>query len=310
MKICFINTFAVVSLVLYSCTAVELPNKDNRSLERLTVFTKSDVTVFSNAVYDLSTSSWLLEKGDPYELDHFNASLLQVSNGKHEVLSATHYILTVYPRNQEEQSELELNDELNISYYPFIYCLASPSESEWLDRNAGKDMRCLPANVKYIEHYTTVDVNGNLTEHTQALPVLYVAWPVSRSLPDYLDYDIDYMAFIPSQDEDRNIIRQAEHLAISHTGWGKESANRYSVKGVGGYIYHYDTMLDSTVSMVNLKLKFQEGSNIVTAFTNLSGHFYAPVPVGASVYCVYESSRWKITESNSTVPIQVYLGRA
>ena len=50
--------------------------------------------------------------------------------------------------------------------------------------------------------------------------------------------------------------------------------------------------------MVNLRVRFQMGSNIVDTYTNNSGWYSAYAPIGSTMSYVFEHTRWKITEED------------
>lgn len=301
---------ALLFLLFCRCgDSLDYLEKENKLFS---IETKSSIIDLDNAVYDQSISSWLIEKGDPYKLSNFNEALFAVDNSCSEALSPTHYVLTVYAKSLKELDSLSNNSALCVSYYPPSYCLASDFESKLLDRSIGRDSRLLHEDIKYQEIYTIVDQDGTEREISQNLPVLYIIWPISVPIPEHLDYLVDYAVFIPSSTERTDILVAAEKEAIKRTGWFNKQLDGIKASrgltGAKGYIYHYDTLLDSNLAMINLKVRFQVGSNIVTAYTNQNGRFQVTVVEGSSASCVYERSQWKITESNSTTPIQQYLG--
>ena len=297
-------THLALLAILIGCNKVSFQENEE-------FFTSHDLAIGSKTnpiVYNVQTNSWLEEGIDPYRLSIFKSILETISEESANSITATHYALKVYPKTVLEQETLELNSKLRVAYYPFNHKPLSPD-------------LCPSSSLKSISpiiderRYTSVDIiennDGSTREEKTLLPVLYIVWPADETIPPDLDYNIDYEIFIPNHKNSNDYIRQAEIRAQVMAGNRTINTKAEATNGsriFSGYIVNYDNLLDSNVVMENLKIRFQLGSNIVDTYTSPSGYFGINAPYGSSVSCIFLHNRWKITESNSSTPIELSLG--
>ncbi|MEA4917542.1 hypothetical protein [Proteiniphilum sp.] len=128
-KIRFILTCMLV-LVLGECIdQFQDLEKDGSSDEQQLTQTTS----IKDAIFHEQTNSWIKPRTDPYTLANFQKAyenLISYESGIRLVseelsnlgqLKATHYALKIYPKNEDEQWEIELMDDINVAYVPFDY---------------------------------------------------------------------------------------------------------------------------------------------------------------------------------------------
>ncbi|MBO7604454.1 MAG: hypothetical protein J6S97_08595 [Bacteroidales bacterium] len=303
-------SFILFLAAIISCSKAIDPDY---SSEERALFTKSSVdNVEKKApVFCPQANAWIRPSSDPYKLSSFRSILSQISKETADTLSATHYAMRIYPKSLEEQANLERDTRLKVVYTPFDYISCSAEQATLLDRSIGRANARILDLRKYSITDTIENEDGTIRKEITQLPVLYVVWPVGFTIPEELDYVIDYEVFIPNDEQRKNdSIRQAEIDSQNEWGYGVPSTKAMRSSGVrifSGYIKNYEDMLDSTLAMANLKIRFQQGSNIVEVFTNSSGYFSTTAPYGSVCKIVYLHNRWKITESNSSTPIEVQL---
>lgn len=297
-SICFLVTSCVLE-----------PTPDKVSDINVSLTTKSD-NYLSDAIYSKEIQSWIIPGVDPYELSNFRYALSLISESEVSDLSPTHYAVTVYPRSEEEQSKIELDSELKVSYIPFCYHRLPRFLSDSLDTTIGRQSKELVIPSKYHERYIVQNIDGSTSEYSIPISTLFVVWPISRPFPEDLDYSIDYEVFLPYKAETCNqtVLSKAEIKSIEQFIYHYSDTPRECTRRIAcGTIVNQDDLLDSILAMVNLKIRFQLGSSIIDTNTDQNGYFSATIPDSYSMSCLYSQSKWKITELNSTSPIEKYL---
>ena len=326
---CVIQAIILAFFVVVSCSHDELAVSDSQdSLKQMNA-----VQYFYNSDQDLV----LKYQADPYTLDNFqkaydliadNDNLVQTRGldeyfVKGNKLTPTDYVLKIFPRSMKEQSEIENMEDISVAYFPFQYTEAGTAktgienfESIIFDENPHYEL----VDTLYSDHGELL-LNQRIT-----LPVLYVVWPYNKSLPEDFDYEIDYTVFIP------------QHLTATRGGsnleWTKilekkamslifgdiekprtrdvliEDPDSLYYRYINGYFTTYDNEVMSNVGLENLQFRFQLGSLILTGYTLDDGYYTwsIEIPDNASFYCTFGTTKWKITQENSTVPISLYLG--
>lgn len=331
--------FLVVALhIIGSCSVDEshsvLPEK-NEIVEGKRHVTLEDV------VYHAGTESFLQKQNDPYSLNNFKKALSNLAIGNTtqaltksqtadfqsvQELSATHYALRIYPRNEHEQWQIERMDDIGISYIPFDYVQLPEDDQIRLKLEAGNNLSQEDELEKsgYTVVYDDLEtIDSLLPSETYTMPILYVVWPCEKPFPEGYDYKIDYEVFIPeyydgntksqfglSMDELWLLENEAVSIALSQPV--DEDVNLTPVtyvKILRGSIFHFDKLMGK-LPLENLKLQFQLGSNIHETYTGSNGNFNitATIPDEASFIAVYNHEKWKITSENSTSPITHNLG--
>lgn len=330
-KIAFLILGSVL-LAAASCTVDE--RSPSLSLQEQRGASYDEIDMLKDAIYHVGTGQYLFRQKDPYSLDNFKAALLNLtaSCSCHDEtksqsldflsvpdLQATHYALKIYPRNEQEQWEIERMENVKVSYIPFNY-VQFPEEAQILmSENNG----CDSVNNEVSHYSVTYDglmtVDGPLPSETYTMPILYVVWPCSMPFPEEYDYVVDYEVFIPQYDDvetksqaglSLDELKMLEEEAIELALGKKESEDNNSTKSntfyrmLRGRIYNQDKLM-TRLPLENLKLKFQLGSNIWETSTNSDGYFFiaAQIPLEASFIAVYNNPKWKITSEQYTSPV-------
>lgn len=329
----------VVLHIIGSCSVDEynpvLPEKNE------IVGGKRHVTL-EEVVYHAGTESFLLQQNDPYSLHNFKKALSNLATGNTDQaltksqtvdfqsvqeLSATHYALRMYPRNEHEQWQIERMDDIGISYIPFDYVQLPDDDQTRLKLEAGNELSQGEEleESSYIVVYDDLEtIDSLLPSETYTMPILYVVWPCEKPFPEGYDYKIDYEVFIPeyydgntksqfglSMDELWLLENEAVSIALGQQV--NEDTKALTpvtyVRVLRGSIYHADKLMDK-LPLENLKLQFRLGSNIQETYTGSNGFFNitATIPDEASFIAVYNHAKWKITSENSTSPITFNFG--
>ena len=99
------------------------------------------------AVYNEVVDAWMIPQPDPYTLENFQraydklaavkstqkltkAQAVEFSSAKR--LEPTHYALKIYPRNEEEQWQVEMMEDVQVAYIPFCFARLTREEAEKL----------------------------------------------------------------------------------------------------------------------------------------------------------------------------------
>lgn len=282
------------------------------------------------------TSTYVVRQSDPYRMDNFNLALRNLragvsnqtfSTAQKEYLSKlrlepTHYALKIYPRNETEQWAIERTEGISISYLPFD-CVQLPQQKQQLYKDGKVSFTELAEQSPYTVLYDDLMTEeGPVEPVTVQMPILYVVWPCDMPLPEEYDYVIDYEVFIPNYEEDavtsansnsileKDVMALIEREAIN-IALGNVRARQSSDipapqrRPYAGHLKTSDPLLGLS-PLPGLTVRFQLGSNIHDARTDMDGYFYtvALVRYEASFSLVFTHSLWKITrKANSTVPI-------
>ncbi|MDE5637872.1 MAG: hypothetical protein K2I43_07675, partial [Alistipes sp.] len=290
-------------------------------------------------VYDSTSGSFVYHRNDPYTLDNFRRaydalrtgrSLLPLTRAEQEEfageeLRATHYALRIYPRNETEQWFIDRMDDVSYAYLPFDYAAASADDAS----AAGAEPDCAPSVELEQSPYTVtyddyVTADGQPVEPmTVRMPVMYVVWPCDKSLPDELDYKIDYEVFLPrsavqtrSTGLGDDAMRLLELEAVCRADGVARTRGEFDLikqefpKVRTGTVLTYDNKLNRNVPLAHLKVEFSYGSNIYTAYTDADGYYTSGVELfNATTYMfTLQHNFWKIVRNNSVTPITVPQG--
>ncbi|MDR2894156.1 MAG: hypothetical protein LBU97_01685, partial [Alistipes sp.] len=168
-----------------------------------------------NAVYNPVTDAWMIPQADPFTLENFQAAYDALATRKSVVtqsfsaaeaaefvparrLEPTHFALKIYPRNEDEQWQVESMEDVQVAYIPFDYVGVPQHETEKLALKksaANIFTEKSPYTVTY--DYSDVTDGDSTGPRTYQLPILYTVWPASKPLPTDLDYVVDYEVFLP-----------------------------------------------------------------------------------------------------------------
>lgn len=294
----------------------------------------AEAVLYQNAVYHAASQSWIYPIKDPYSLDNVKQAYENLLTGKsffsiaeevvseleHLSLEATHYYLKIYPRNEEELSELEdKQGTVYVSHIPFDYVQVPQSVSEdW----GVPQQEVENPEVRYTVTYTDVrsTQDEDLREVTYDMPIIYAIWPCSVMLPEHMDYEILYEVYWPTRQiewlvETRSVdtksadavdLLEREALRLADVGLNQtRSGNEWTSASPFGTCLHLDNFLGEKVPLVGLKIRFQLGTRVWETYTQNDGSYAINelVPAEASMSMVFESGEgWKITAEGSLSP--------
>ncbi|MBR5906756.1 MAG: hypothetical protein IKZ51_09960 [Bacteroidales bacterium] len=247
--------------------------------------TKSSINE-SKYIFNTSTHSWMQEEKDPFELS--NIRTLAEDKIDSVNIVPTHYAIKIYPRDEAELNELVSTNDIVVSFIPFGYIFVPDEVVSELNNNKTIHCRQYTENVKYY-------INGD-GDNAIPLPVLYVSWPVNKTIPDGYDYELLYSACLPSlldDSVDNDGIRIANNVRGS------------SYRTISGFVLDYDGLLDKYLPMKNLRIRVSYGLSSIETYTNHAGHFSISGVINdnATVSIVYQNSQWQITE----IPLITYV---
>ena len=277
----------------------------------------------------------LKKQDDPFSLENLEKARRTLLNGESgtsltnaeveiitaAVMTPTHHAITIFPKDLRSISEIETTEGVRVAYYPFNQQIVGNSTGFEGLRYKKYIPEENPHKILYSDARTS---NGEaISNYCEGLPVLYAVWPIWKSIPDSLDYRIDYDVVLPSsmkieQDNELYAIRLIQKESISQSrGLSEDIKNLIELgdssdyKGVGGYIYCSDNYTNSYQGIGGLSLRFQYGSFIVYGATSNDGSFTVTdiIPDGATFYCSYSRAwQWEIRANNSTQPVQYFFG--
>lgn len=293
------------------------------------------------AIYNPSTESWMVPQKDPYALDNMQQAYDNLLAGKYarvltrsqssefsgaHQLEPTHYCLKIYPRNEAEQWEVELMEDVKVAYIPFDYVQLTEAEVQRVSAMT----RASDANTfDEVSHHSVTDdytsAEGETQTVTQVMPVLYVVWPCNKPLPQQMDYVVDYPVLIPPHNTSTTrsatglstVALQAVETEAISLALGIPASPQVMtmtvddrIRMINGTVLYYDTSLKANVPQANLKQRVQLGSNIWETYSNATGYFMmeGQIPNEATYYHVFQHPKWKITTASSTSPHVVNWG--
>ena len=307
-----------------------------------------------NAVYNELTDSWMIPQADPYTLENFQKAYDNLASGKslqtltrvetEELfepgvkLKPTHYALRIYPRNEDEQWRVEMMEDISVAYAPFNYSSLTAEEVERVLQTRSEissPFEVSPYTVTY-KDYVATD-GGSIGPRTFQLPILYAVWPLEKSLPDDLEYVIDYEVFLPYNAslptrsaealnvlESKAVVEALGYMAIIPASTDLTRAlppERETYANFSGQLLAYDNTIGRNVPVASLGLRASLGSKMSNVgVTDSNGRFtirfaasnmpridvnhYGSITVSLNVnyadHAVTASPKWRITNENST----------
>ena len=309
------------------------------------------------AVYNDVVDAWMVPQADPYTLENFQRAYDNLAVGKStqklskaqaaeftpaKKLAPTHYALKIYPKNEEEQWRVETMEDVQVAYIPFDWVQLSHDEVEKLPASktatrsaANTFAEKSPYTVTY--DYTETTDGGPRGPVTYQLPILYTVWPVSKPLPDDLEYIVDYPIYQPFNADRKKKMDKSTDVEVSRTlereamslalGLNQSSisllsaSNEYDLDGylaiTGDHLLSTRTFPDlptGHVPLRNMKVTCRLGSGNWEMTTNASGYFWVQADQqeywSGSITITYQDpqNRWKITTGSSTAPYSIGLG--
>ncbi|MDR2936399.1 MAG: hypothetical protein LBU80_03550 [Rikenellaceae bacterium] len=285
------------------------------------------------AVYHESVGAWIVPQNDPYALANFRTAHNNLFAGDlarsgespdTRSLTATHYALKIFPKNEDEEWQIELMEDVKVSYIPFNYVGLTEQEAQELETARTSER---PVFTEVSPYVVTDDdvvrtVEGPVEESVSyVMPVLYAVWPVDKPLPGDMDYKIDYEVFLPvgevqargamwNENTLRSLENEAIRLALGHSAAPAPPMTRAEVV-LSGQFGVWDPLRMIRVPVPRIKVKFQLGSNITETDADEDGYFSitaGSIPADASWNIVFQSPKWKITRESSTTPKNFFQG--
>ena len=295
-----------IALLLQGCITSKIitPEDEKPSI----IQTKGSCETHSkdSLFYYPESDCWIKPQADPYNLCYFVSAAKQYyseqsSSSARIKPSATHYALTVYPKNESEINQLLSFDGVNLSYVPFGYERLSDD--------------VVPSSMKGNAMCYTYPFRPN---PNIGMPVMYVVWPTEIPIPDNIEYNIEYEAFLPdysqaSIDGTHNELYEIENIAIGIANplTKLEAVRGRSNRTLSGRIMNSDNLLGISVPVGNLKIRVQYGLNIIDNYTASNGNvtISGNINDNASVYVVYDNDRWRISRKGSLLAYSLLLGK-
>lgn len=298
----------------------------------------------NNFVYDESTSSWYTYQKDPYSLENFQMAYENIINRQKagensnnflenapERLSPTHYCLKIIPKNEDEQWEIELMDDIDVLYTPFDYVQLSDESIKDYNIDVNAPNNFFEKNPYIITNSFRTKEGKTITEECQ-LPILYVVWPVNKPLPTTYEYEIIREAFIPQYNYSN--VNQLSRSLNNNMGFSEsflsmleeEAINLTSpdIKTVAkdfeevvlpniytiykGYFVNDAGGLEAPLS--NLRIRLIKGSRVENLSTNDRGYveFVSNISPSSNVQCLFHDKSWKIANTRKSAPVSQSLG--
>jgi hypothetical protein len=280
------------------------------------------VDSLSLAVYHAGIGSWIVPQNDPYALDNFQRAWNNLTRGEAtRALEPTHLALKIFPRSEDEQWEIELMENVEISYIPFTWVALTEEQVQELEQTEPEKVYFPEVSPHVVTYDELTTIEGEMQEGVYFdMPILYAAWPVDKPLPDHLDYETDYEVFIPNETQTRGgtpggdlmrrIEEEAVRLALGHSAPRAASKTRASAV-LSGDFWDWEVLRSLRIPIPGLTVKFRLGSKIVETDADENGHFSvaaSQIPSESSWEIVFQNPKWKVTRENSTIPKSFFQG--
>lgn len=318
----YVSILLVLSVILStnSCT-----DKEDRCPDEVTINSQITKTqkLYDFVYYHEPTSSYMVPQVDPYSYPNFLSiyqELYSMGVIKESLeIQPTHYALKIFPKDEEEQTKIENNEKIKISYIPFNFRALSDSE-----------VKLAEAKGLFIDKYNEVNNNKQIYQELLAtdgaevtnteciLPVLYALWPKTEPLPEGMEYYIEYDVFIPTNSSKKHNVQlaQLERAVIDISLGNYEISKVRDLPNIVPYnqvrlkISQADSLVKTKLPLENLKIQFRLGSNIWEIFTDSNGEATMPtnVPLESDFVMMFDHNLWKITNMESTIPITINCG--
>lgn len=333
----FAALFCVLLVGMWGCSDFN----DNYEMEKHEMEEPTPSFSLDNVIYHEGTKSYMVPQKDPYTLVNFQNAYEKLATGNSDQvltrsqmdefsettqLEATHYALKVFPKNEAEQWEIELMEDIKVTYIPFDQVqLPEDMEEKVMAISTRSQIPTYPELSPYEVVYDDFETLEDMPKEIETciMPILYVVWPCDKPLPEGIDYVIAYEVFLPQHDEERTrssaglstealqmLENEAISLALGISAQTRVQTRSSIVRTLTGRIYQYDNLLRADAPMQNLKVQFKLGSNIWETYTQSNGYFSITnlIPLEASFGYTFHHPRWKITFENNTAPITTTWG--
>lgn len=206
----------------YGCANYEEDLLDEISPKQMLATVTTEIEL-ADAVYHKETHSWMRPQNDPYRLENFQRAYDNIVSGesglaktsyalaenvqkefaanakKQQELKATHYALKIFPKTEEEQRSLELDEQIKIAYTPFNYTSLPDEVTQSLVFSKSRTQFCEEDEERRysVTYEGGMIKDGPVEPVTIILPVLYAVWPVEKPFPVEMDFEILYEVFLP-----------------------------------------------------------------------------------------------------------------
>ena len=241
------KSYRLTTLLLILCLFCECTQSKSIIVEKVEaegantrVFTNE--SLFSSVYYYKEGDCWIQRQSDPYEVSNFveassrYAAEHNASSLTPEDIIPTHYAITVFPKSEDEVNQVLSIDGIKVSSVPFGF--------EQIDG--------MIVNDKLDKRNTELIYSNRVNTH-MGFPVMFVVVPRGSSVPESIDQQLEYEAYIPdySTAADNGTIKdllEIESIAISMTDpeRGPVSGTRgSSYRILGANIWNSDNLLGS-----------------------------------------------------------------
>ena len=281
----------------------------------------------------IETQSWIRPQNDPYRLENFQQAYDNIVSGESKIvrasdefaasarsvrkefsataktqlkLKATHYALKIFPKTEEEQRSLELDEQIKIAYTPFNYTSLPDEATQSLVFSKFRTQFCEEDEERRysVTYEGGMIKDGPVEPVTIILPVLYAVWPVEKTFPVEMDFEILYEVFLP------------KYITLGENGLSAEAIQILEQEAIalaldeerhlpGGFprgkVLCYDTHLNRYVPLENLKIRFTLGSSIDEVYTDKTGYYAINnklIDNQATVSFVFQHEKWTIVKGS------------
>ena len=227
-------------------------------------------------LYNTSAKAWMKRQYDPYDISNLCCG---------DTICATHYAMKAFPKSEEELNGLIQMNDIIISYIPFGFTYLSDSEAT--------EYGLIPklTNTYHEDERYYVEYESERGSKRVPLPILYISWPISKQIPEGLEYEIAYSACLPDTSSNETDILGQRFV---------NNLRGSSYRTISGFVLDYDSLLAKYVPVKNLRIRVSYGLSCLEDYTNQAGHFSITGNINdnATVSIVYENAQWRITANS------------
>lgn len=310
------NSKAII-LTFYALALFISCSKMNQQEGEITDIYPSTKVPMDNVVFDADSGQYLYPQESPFEIGHIQKAYDIIANGAEHFqisketkelfypgckIAANHLALIVWPSSLEEQRKIELDTDIRVSYTPFGYTRKDHLIQEQY------------AEAGFTNVNSAVYDTDTLVEEYQYSPSkLYVVWPLSKPIPETLEYSICQELYIPryyygvSLDDEYDRALEMESLFLcgliedqpTKADSGRPSLYPDGRDGRQGYLKAYDNTLGEYVPLCNVKVQIGvSGVPMLSEYTDSTGFFAFSVtcPMSYSVNFIFQNTQWTVCE--------------
>ena len=257
----YILTTITLSCVLFSCNHIE-HELDSTPFD-CTIETRSEIIGE--------------EQKNSYHIDSmqvcFNNYLKQKGISDYIRLQPTHIALRLNAKTMEEIHSIERDPSLVISDIPFDSIPETDNRMNDLLNSDKVAPSYINGNLTTEDTIEECSIHSNNQEEILIRP-LYILWPIEKALPEDINYELLYYAFVPE------VVEKKSNLPKNITEWLKFGNRAYN-NIYDGYLYGYDNVLSQNVPIRNATIRIS-GYGAMTVETDDTGHFNLPGGIDVS----------------------------